>query len=214
MKKKTCSKCKIEKTYLEYYKNRSRYDGVDNYCKQCSATLNKNKLEKYKNRYSKTRKKYYQQNKGKIAEQKTEQHKKNKEKNLSRSKRWYENNKNKIMSKKKQRRKNDPYYRLVCCLRSRVLSALKGKYKKSAKTLDLTGCSIEELWLHLEKKFTQGMTRENHGFYGWHIDHIIPCDSFDLADPEQQKICFHYTNLQPLWAKDNHSKGNKKAPAE
>jgi hypothetical protein len=49
------------------------------------------------------------------------------------------------------------------------------------------------------------MTRENHGL--WHVDHIRPCASFDLTDPEQQAICFHYTNLQPLWAIDNIKKG-------
>ncbi len=62
---------------------------------------------------------------------------------------------------------------------------------------------------HLEKQFKEGMTWENHGLYGWHIDHIIPCASFDLTDLEQQKKCFHYTNLQPLWAKENLIKGVK-----
>ena len=50
------------------------------------------------------------------------------------------------------------------------------------------------------------MTRENHG--ECHYDHMRPCASFDLTDPEQQKQCFHYTNLQPLWAKDNPSKSD------
>ena len=68
---------------------------------------------------------------------------------------------------------------------------------------------MEELWVHLERQFTQGMTKENHGKYGWHVDHIKPCSSFDLSDIEQQKLCFHYTNLQPLWAKDNIKKSNK-----
>ena len=52
------------------------------------------------------------------------------------------------------------------------------------------------------------MNWSNHGSY-WEIDHIIPCDSFDLTDIEQQKQCFHYTNLQPLTVSENRSKKNK-----
>jgi hypothetical protein len=69
----------------------------------------------------------------------------------------------------------------------------------------MLGCTIEELWKHLEKKFKPGMTKENHG--KWHVDHIIPCAIFDLSKPEEQIKCFHYTNLQPLWAIDNIRKG-------
>lgn len=93
-------------------------------------------------------------------------------------------------------------------MRKRVRDALRGK-NKSKNTLDLIGCSVEELWMHLEKQFTKGMTRENYGKYGWHIDHIMPCDSFDMNNAEEQKKCFHFSNLQPLWAKDNIKKGNK-----
>jgi hypothetical protein len=68
---------------------------------------------------------------------------------------------------------------------------------------------LDQLVKHLEKQFKNGMTWENRGFNGWHIDHIIPISSFDLTDIEQQKICFHYSNLQPLWAKENILKSNK-----
>jgi hypothetical protein len=71
------------------------------------------------------------------------------------------------------------------------------------------GADIETVKKHLESLFKKGMSWENHGNEGWHIDHIIPCAAFDLTDPKQQKKCFHYTNLQPLWAKDNLSKGDK-----
>ena len=83
---------------------------------------------------------------------------------------------------------------------------LKNGYK-SKRTTELLGCSFEEVWNHLESKFQPGMTKENHGL--WHVDHIRPCASFDLTDPEQQKICFHYTNLEPMWAIDNLKKGAK-----
>jgi hypothetical protein len=66
---------------------------------------------------------------------------------------------------------------------------------------------MQVIWDHLQKQFKEGMTKENHGL--WHIDHIRPISSFDLTKPEQQIKCFHYTNLQPLWAKENLSKGSK-----
>ena len=93
-------------------------------------------------------------------------------------------------------------------LRTRLHKSLKGKVTNT-QVIELVGCTIQELWNHLESLFTEGMTRYNHGRKGWHIDHIKPCSMFDLNDIEQQKECFHYTNLQPLWAKDNLSKGKK-----
>ena len=95
-------------------------------------------------------------------------------------------------------------------LRLRIWKAIRDNYsEKSFNTIELLGCTIKEVKEHLEKQFKEGMTWDNHGKYGWHIDHILPCASFDLTDPEQQKKCFHYTNLQPLWWKENISKGNK-----
>ena len=93
-------------------------------------------------------------------------------------------------------------------MRCRLRGALAGT-SKSAATLELLGCSVEELKKHLENQFVKGMTWNNYGLHGWHIDHIIPCASFDLTKEEEQRKCFHYTNLQPLWAKDNYAKGDK-----
>jgi hypothetical protein len=73
--------------------------------------------------------------------------------------------------------------------------------------MELVGCTPLDLMAHLESKFLLGMTWENRHL--WHIDHIIPCDAFDLIDPGQQRACFHWTNLQPLWSSDNLSKSNK-----
>lgn len=88
------------------------------------------------------------------------------------------------------------------------MAALKGQ-NKSKPTLQLLGCSISHFKKHLESQFTEGMTFENHGPKGWHIDHIIPVSSFNLSDPDQQKKCFHFSNLQPLWYEDNLKKGSK-----
>ena len=110
-----------------------------------------------------------------------------------------------------QRRKEatDPAYRLVRRLRKRVWDAI-AKGHKSEKTMELVGCSIEALMEHLEAQFTDGMTWDNYG--QWHVDHIRPCASFDLEDPEQQRQCFNYTNLQPLWAEDNIRKADTWEP--
>jgi hypothetical protein len=102
--------------------------------------------------------------------------------------------------------KIDPNFKLKQQLSHRIFMALKGKVK-SKRTKDLLGCTIEELWIHLEKSFKPGMTKENYG--KWHVDHVKPCASFDLTKPEEQAKCFHYSNLQALWAYENMSKGSK-----
>jgi hypothetical protein len=83
-------------------------------------------------------------------------------------------------------------------------------FKNSSAVGDL-GCSIQEFKLYLESKFQTGMTWDNYGRKGWHIDHIIPISRFDLLNAEQAKIACHYTNLQPMWWNENLKKGNRYA---
>jgi hypothetical protein len=120
-------------------------------------------------------------------------------------------NKDIINSKKKYREKlrrnTDPLYKLITNQRARITNILKKH--KTDKTLHLLGCSAQFLRTYLENKFLKGMTWNNYGKNGWHVDHIIPCSNFDLTDVSQRQICFHYTNLQPLWAIDNLKKSNK-----
>jgi len=71
--------------------------------------------------------------------------------------------------------------------------------------LDLLGCTPGELREHIERQFKPGMSWENRG--QWHVDHRRPLAWFDMRDPEQRRQACHYTNLQPLWALDNLSKG-------
>ena len=130
----------------------------------------------------------------------------NKEKNKKYLKKWRLNNKEKTRNYQNFKVKTDPIFRFIKNQRNRVWCALKGR-NKSKSTIKLLGCSIEECWNHLEQQFKLGMTRDNYGL--WHVDHIIPCASFDFSDPKQQELCFHYTNLQPLWAEDNLKKGAK-----
>ena len=101
--------------------------------------------------------------------------------------------------------------RAVASLRRRLKNAInyKGKGSLSGLTRELIGCTPKHLREHLESQFKPGMTWGNYGLFGWHIDHIRPCASFDLTDPEQQKACFNYKNLQPLWAEENLKKSSK-----
>lgn len=108
----------------------------------------------------------------------------------------------------RKRRASDPLFKLETTCRNRILSAISG-HCKSAKTQELLGCSVEFLKAHLESKFKIGMHWDNHGRFGWHVDHIIPCYNFDLSDPWQQRKCFHFTNLQPLWWNENLEKSNR-----
>lgn len=119
--------------------------------------------------------------------------------------RYYKDKEN-ILNK----RKNNIQFCIKNKISLRIRIAIKNQgISKSLRTTELIGCTINELKIHLEKLFKDGMTWKNYGMYGWHIDHILPCAGFNLIDIEEQKKCFHYSNLQPLWAKENLEKNNK-----
>ena len=96
-------------------------------------------------------------------------------------------------------------------VRSRVVKVLKGN-KPDLRVEELLGCSLEKAKAHLESTWVEGMCWANHGLYGWHIDHIRPCASFNLKNEEELLACFNYKNLQALWAKDNLNKSSKWEP--
>lgn len=120
---------------------------------------------------------------------------------------WRTNNKARTNDYFRDLYANDLNRKLSSCLRSRLRKALKENIK-SDLTMNLLGCSVEELKKHLESKFLPGMSWNNWMKDGWHIDHIKPLASFDLSIPAQQLEACHYSNLQPLWAEDNLKKGN------
>jgi len=106
------------------------------------------------------------------------------------------------------RYRNNINFKLTCVLRARLNQAMRRSFISGSAVKDL-GCSISELKAHLESKFQPGMTWENWSRHGWHIDHIIPLSKFILQNEEHLKKACNYTNLQPLWAHDNLSKGAK-----
>mgnify|MGYP001484693391 CR=1 FL=1 len=113
-----------------------------------------------------------------------------------------------LLEAQKERYRTDPQTNMKVRLRARIRSAVREmQVDKSGRTFDLVGCSILDLMRHLESQFKDGMSWENMS--EWHIDHIRPCASFDLTDEAQQRECFHYTNLQPLWATENLQKHAK-----
>jgi hypothetical protein len=155
-------------------------------------------------------KKYRENNRERLNALKREHHKNNREKALARMKKYHENNRERVLKRgaeyRKKRLKYDPIYKLICSIRSRTREVLKNKnIKKNHRTLDFIGCSPAELAAHLESLFQPGMTWENHGL--WHVDHRIPISS-GKTELEIMQLN-HYTNLQPLWASENLSKGAK-----
>jgi hypothetical protein len=125
---------------------------------------------------------------------------------------YVNNNKKKVQARKtkyiKNRRNSDDNFKLAHALRRRINSAVK-RNQKGGSAVEQLGCSIPFLKQYIESKFQRGMNWSNYSYHGWHIDHIIPLSSFNLSDPEQFKIACNYANLQPLWRKDNQSKGDK-----
>lgn len=204
---KECITCKKVKKCNNFYKSIKHKDGYFNICKQCNKEKyisNKEEKIKYQKEYNKNNQekiqsynKIYQKNYYKNNQEKIQSYIiKNKDKIKISNKEWREKNKEKINRHSRIKYKEDTQYKLKNILRSRFYSLLKNKKEKSI--ISLIGCSIEELKIYLEQQFKSEMTWENHGVI-WEIDHIKPCISFDLSLEEEQKQCFHYTNLQPLF---------------
>jgi hypothetical protein len=137
----------------------------------------------------------------------------NKDKVKAYAREWYQKNKERLLKRTTERFRNkyrtDPQFRTANKLRARIYNALKSAgLTKNKRTEDLLGCTINEARRYIETLWQPGMSWSNHTKKGWHIDHIRPCASFDLTDPEQQRACFHYTNLQPLWGIENELKNS------
>jgi len=195
---KICIKCNIEKPIIEFYNAR-------NECIKCHNLRSAN---------------YYTKNISKIKLRHRDYYYNNREKKCKKSKNYYSKNKKKIFQRVnkyfKLRRKNDPAFRIRGILSTRISILLRqNRTNKNNSTLEYLGTSFKNFIKHLESQWyinprtKEMMTWENYGLKGWHVDHIIPCSSFNLKNLDAQKKCFHYKNLRPLWAEDNLKRGNK-----
>jgi len=210
MNNKICTKCHKRKKIIEFALNKNNPSGLSSHCKKCkiiyakkSALDNKEKIKIYQKKYRKEHKeqakkymkKYYIKNKHKL---------------IRKSRTYYSQIKNQFTLKRKLYKnlhlKNNIQFKIKENLRKRITNAIKGNIK-SLHTMFLIGCEIDYLMYYLQSQFKSDMSWSNYG--KWHIDHIKPCASFDLSKPKEQRKCFHYTNLQPLWAGENIRKGKK-----
>jgi hypothetical protein len=204
MEKKVCNNCNLEKYVNDFSKDKNRKDGLQPLCKSCNKEYKtKYYLTNEKNILNKS-KRYYNNNRDVILKRVKVWSENNRDKTNKYKKDYVENNRDIINKRMSERKKNEPLLKLKMLYRSRINKILGSNRDK---TFDLIGCSPLELKEHIQNKFQEGMSWENHGLFGWHIDHIIPISSANCLE-DLKKLC-HYTNLQPLWALDNILKRDK-----
>lgn len=124
----------------------------------------------------------------------------------------WQRNKEKVYAYRKERRKRDPNYHISGNLRTYIYQRVGMKNDTGqSRFREVVGCTIDEFRKHLEAHWQPGMNWENYGKLDgkWSIDHTRPCSRFDLTDPEQVRACFHFSNMKPMWWRDNLMKSDK-----
>lgn len=203
---KKCGRCQLEKLFIDFNKCKGQKSGLHSHCRSCQKDVKK---EWYlKNRESELAKGKTPEARAKAREERKEKYwaddsfrSEHLEKNRERRR------KEEAKVKARIQRKNwlkIPHNRISCTLRSRIRSALKYGESKCGSTEKLLGVSFGEFKIYIEALFEEGMSWDNYG--KWELDHIVPCAFFDMTKEEHQKICFHYLNIQPMWARENMSK--------
>lgn len=210
MNVKICKKCKSEKPVGEFYKCAGNGDGLQSYCRMCAKAFPMSR-ETQKKKAIRSKERYRLLKSDPEFQKQLSKHKETfASKHPSYSQDYYKRNKDKF-KEYRERYKKSPGAAIQRRLRERLRGVIKSCERKAsfkrARKNSLVGCPTQFLAGWIESKFQPGMSWENRHL--WHVDHIIPCASFDLTDKQQVAQCFHYSNLQPLWAKDNMAKSDK-----
>lgn len=226
---KICSNCFCEKSASAFYMRKS---GTPHpYCKSCQRLDKKAYYQTNKAVIDGKNRRWTERNREKCRGYVRASYWRNHEQELERGQQYNRNNPGKASARslkwekehpeqarqtdrvyQQKRRQNNPGYRALDNVRRRFNGLLHGKTKNAASITQLIGCGHNELRAHIEKQFQSGMAWDNYGKGAgkWEIDHVRPCASFsDLTDPEQLAQCCHYSNLQPMWGRDNVIKGAK-----
>lgn len=181
-----CTSCKKKLLISNFFKDKTSRCGYDCWCKDCRKKyqIKRIQTEEFKEFNRRYMKSYCKSEKGKEYQSKLY----------------------------KRRYSTDLTYKLLKLLRNRLWKFLKG-CEKSDRTMNLIGCSLEDLQKHLENQFVEEMTWDNYGVK-WDVDHIIPCSYFDPRKEENQRICFNFRNLQPLLKEENRWVKRDKIPED
>lgn len=229
MTTKKCARCQRVKFLDEFSKATSRTDGLHIYCKLCDQQRSKETYQRTKEQVNERSRNRYQRDKEKILARNRRGYIQHRGEWLAQRRQYRAEHKEEAKKQRQQsritdrvrdrkyqqhRRKTDSLFRITSSLRTRLNNALKAtSFRKTSKLFQYLGCTLEELKVHLEKQFKEGMTWDNYGPYRdngyttWQMDHIIPLSSA-TTEEELYKLC-HYTNLQPLWAATNREKSDK-----
>lgn len=207
---KCCTKCKVVKPNACFHKCKTTKDGLHAHCKECKAGY---RLNCSRGEYNK---RYYENNKDKVLAKNKEYRMANADDINAQRKLYRERNAEHIKEKRKEylpirkanikeRRQVDDNFRLREILRSKVHKMLNNK---PTSYMNLIGCDLTILRSWLEYQFDKDMSWDNLGTY-WQIDHILPMSRFNLTSENEQRICFSWTNLQPLHKTENRKKSNR-----
>jgi hypothetical protein len=224
---KVCGVCKIEKELNQFSLRKASKDGYAHNCKNCASNYYKKYRVKNSEKLKHNVDVWVSNNQEKHKESRKKYLEKTKDTRKKQTKKYYDSNHEKIttqqklnyvLKKEEHKERNRKYYSekynvdimftLKTKIRRRITNYFsKSKLDKLKRTNDILGCDWEILKNHIESQFTEGMTWDNHGQYGWHIDHHIP-----LATAKTEQDVYrlnHYTNLKPLWWHENLKKGDK-----